>query len=292
MRNLLTLALLLAAGAPAIAQDSVKCGKNDIVQSKDGKLIVNANAWNATSDGVSCITVNSDVSAYNVTWSWPRDRTQTHSYPYVGFHPRSLPIGLNNLTKLGLKATWDYSDQPTAGMIANVALDIWADADATKAQDATQALWELMVWYADYGSPQPLGFKAGPVMTQTLNNVEYNLYSGTNQRGVHTLTWLASEVVKTIDMDVLQLITAMKPLITEPNLVVGLIQLGTEAFFASENVTFSMNSYSLDIQPDATSTLKPTTSGKPSKGSSNVIPAWKSLTVIMLLPLVAIGMFA
>jgi len=290
MRNALTLALLLAAGAPAIAQDTVKCGKSDIVQSKDGKVLVNANAWNATSDGASCISVNSDVTAFNVTWSWPRDRTQTHSYPYVGFHPLSIPIGLNNLTKLGLKSTWDYMDQPD--MIANVALDIWADADATKAQDASQALWELMVWYADYGSPQPLGFKAGPVLTQTVNNVEYKLYSGTNQRGVHTLTWLASEVVKNIDMDVMQLITPMKALITEPNLIVGLVQLGTEAFFASENVTFSMSSYSLDIQPDATSKVKPTTSAKPSKGSSNIIPAWQSLAGMMLIPVAVLGVFA
>jgi hypothetical protein len=79
---------------------------------------------------------------------------------------------LNNLTKLGLKATWDYQFQESAGMIANVALDIWADADATKAQNASAALWELMVWYADYGNPQPLGYNAGAVLTQTVNNVE------------------------------------------------------------------------------------------------------------------------
>lgn len=84
-------------------------------------------------------------------------------------------------------------------------------------------------------------------------------------------------------MDVLQLLTAMKPLLTEPNLLIGLVQLGSEAFFASENVTFSMNNYSLDIEPDATTTSKPT---KPSKGSSNVIPAWQSLAGMVLIPAV------
>jgi hypothetical protein len=39
MRIDITLALLIAAGAPVIAQDTIKCGKNDIVQSKDGQIL-------------------------------------------------------------------------------------------------------------------------------------------------------------------------------------------------------------------------------------------------------------
>jgi hypothetical protein len=57
-------------------------------------------------------------------------------------------------------------------MICNVALDMFADADPTSAQNETVAQYELMVWYGVYNSPWPLGYADGAVMKKTIGNVE------------------------------------------------------------------------------------------------------------------------
>jgi hypothetical protein len=95
-------------------------------------------------------------------------------------------------------------------------------------------------------------------------------------------------------MDVMQLLTPMKTLITEPNLYIGLVQLGSEDFFASENVTFTMSDYSVDIEPNGTSTNsnKPSTSAKPSRGTSKSIPNWQSLAGTVLIPVALLSLFA
>lgn len=78
---------------------------------------------------------------------------------------------MTSITKFGLKANWQYYNTDPS-LAANVAVDMFADVDPTSAQNEMLAQYELMVWYGLLGAPWPLGYKDGPVMNQTIGNVE------------------------------------------------------------------------------------------------------------------------
>jgi len=202
---------------------------------------------------------------------YPVDRTQTHAYPHVKFLSKALPIALSSLTSLTLKADWDYDVSSSADMYCNVALDMFADPDPVKARNETLAQYEIMVWWGLYGNPvpAPLGFSDEPRMRQTVNNIDFSLYVGMNKRGVNVLTWIAGSTIKNIDIDVLPLIQALKSIITGNDVLLGTVQLGSEAFYATENVTFQVSNYSLDIEPSPASKTTPSSSGSSSSGSSS-----------------------
>ena len=55
----------------------------------------------------------------------------------------------------------DSTDNDVSGVIANVALDLFADTDVSKANVSTEASAEVMIWIGSFGSPQPLGYHTG-----------------------------------------------------------------------------------------------------------------------------------
>jgi len=281
-----SLAVLLCV-SQVLAQDVIKCGKDDFVSS--AKYLVVTNAWNGTT-GTQCLSIAPDASAFNSTWEYPVDRTQTHAYPHVKFQSKALPIALSNLTSLDIKSTWDYIVPTDANLFCNVALDMFADVDAAKAQNETLATYELMVWWGLYGAPvpEPLGFKVGAQATKTLNGIDFSLYTGTNSRGTTVLTWIAGSTVKNVDLDVYPLIQILTTgsFINQTNVLLGLVQMGSEAFGATQNVTFQLSDYSMTIQPNATSPYSPSgtaTSSTPKKGDAESLIPQLSVVLFSLL---------
>jgi len=130
---------------------------------------VQNDAWNATSDGSSCISVSPNADAFNATWNWPTGKDNTHSFPHISFLPANLPVPLSNISSMVLKADWTV-DQ--SNWIGNVALDMFADANVANATNEHAAMYELMVWFGDYGGPWPLGYSDGIKATQNVNNVD------------------------------------------------------------------------------------------------------------------------
>jgi hypothetical protein len=92
-------------------------------------------------------------------------------------------------------------------------------------------------------------------------------------------------------MDIFPLLQAMQTIIPS-NLTLGLVQFGTEAFFSTQNVTFGLSDYSLDLETTSgsstaapTSTSSSSTSASPThKSGSNVAaPNWRFFSCIALL---------
>jgi hypothetical protein len=90
-------------------------------------------------------------------------------------------------------------------------------------------------------------------------------------------------------MDISPLLQALSSLIPTDNIVLGLVQFGSEAFYATENVTLAVSGYSMDLEPTATSTLVPAPSSTSHhSGSGSVQPrykvyVWITLAVAVLL---------
>jgi len=56
---------------------------------------------------------------------------------------------------------------------ATVALDMYLDADETKAANASEAAFEMIIYFAKFGLEDPVGFGNGTIATtETINGTE------------------------------------------------------------------------------------------------------------------------
>jgi hypothetical protein len=121
--------------------------------------------------------------AFSVTWQYPPgpESEPVHAYPNVQVAD-TLPIELSTLQHLDLDIAWTYGagNEPVAAtdeaqltqdqVNANVAVDMFLDADKAKSENSSLAAYEVMVWFADFGpAAQPIGMEDGVVTTQVLN---------------------------------------------------------------------------------------------------------------------------
>jgi Glycosyl hydrolase family 12 len=122
--------------------------------------------------------VSEDFRRFNATWNWPNGGKSVHSYPHVSFRSPLLPTTIVNITNLTIATSWTMSSSPD--LMANVALDMFADKNVTAAQSAQKASYEIMVWLATFGESTPLGYSAGSLCcATTLNNVTLFVQSET-----------------------------------------------------------------------------------------------------------------
>ena len=122
---------------------------------------------------------------FSVTWMYPPgpETAPVHAFPNIKVDGHVLPATVSSLSQVNVDLQWTYGPGNTSatttdvnGLLtnndlnANVAIDMFLDADQTKAQDSTAALYEIMVWFADFGNAtQPIGFSGGSVTTKEIS---------------------------------------------------------------------------------------------------------------------------
>ncbi|KAF2498283.1 concanavalin A-like lectin/glucanase [Lophium mytilinum] len=167
--------------------------------------------------------VGNNGTTFEATWKWETDPSNVHSYPRVKFNTPLLPVQLSNLSSLLVETHWSMSPATSLNlgndlnglskinMIANVAIDMFADADPKKAQSETEAAFEIMLWLGSFGNPQPLGFRDGSgLFNQTLGNLQFKLFTGHNPaRGHDVFSWMAPSNVTDFNEDISPLIQAL-----------------------------------------------------------------------------------
>ncbi|KAF5548550.1 endoglucanase cel12A [Fusarium phyllophilum] len=209
---------VLALAPRSAEDDTTVCGKKTL----DDKLRdfeYAANAWNPTSGGFQCLTVNEDDTNvwFNAPWLWEGDEDNVHSYPHVKFQSSKLPLPLAEITSMRLTGSWmmtagsletetpnfssrewdeNKSSLDELGIVANAAFDMFLDADSTNSADSVLAGIELMIWIGSVGDPWPL--KTKTLGTQKLGDREFTLYYGKNQRDNHVFTWVPDKDVDDI----------------------------------------------------------------------------------------------
>jgi hypothetical protein len=115
--------------------------------------------------------VSDNDQSFDATFKWAAEGPlSVHSYPYVRLGSPLLPIQFQNVTSFDLSATWamglgnntvttlDSDGLARDKVVANVAYDIWADADHVRAGNDTSALIEIMIWIGNFGDANPLGY--------------------------------------------------------------------------------------------------------------------------------------
>ncbi|PVH74253.1 glycoside hydrolase family 12 protein [Cadophora sp. DSE1049] len=241
------------------------------------RFMLNPNQWGYTEGepGAMCMNVTSlnngtystpsTAPPFSVTWAYPPGpATQpVHAFPNVQV-VTGLPTLLSSIKTIGLSMHWTYgvgntaaestsASELTANAVnTNVAIDMFLDADQKAAENSSLANYEVMVWFATFGTAaQPIGKENGTVATESVNGTTFNLYTGQNSLFQNVLTWVASATTETFVGDIAPLLTKLDT-VTQANftgagLYMGHLGMGTEAFSATNNVTFSMPVLSIDI---------------------------------------------
>ncbi|KAI1073555.1 nucleotide-diphospho-sugar transferase [Whalleya microplaca] len=272
MRSSIRAALLLSTfGLPSRAYDAVICGLNGYSPST-GNVSYSSNAYNPTTGGSQCLSINDSVPSFESDWNWPKADASVHSYPYVRFLSGNLPLALANISSLRLTTQWgmgpsstsvttgtlDSSGLSSINVTANVAFDMFFDTNSSAAGDATTASTEVMIWLGIVGSAQPLGYTTDrSCFTQQLGSTDYTLYTGQNSRGTNVYTWVAKTTQTSFDHEISPLLQYLwRNGLISSNLKLGLSEFGTEAYNSGGNVTLVASSYSMSIDPGVAPTLQ------------------------------------
>ncbi|KAL1893021.1 hypothetical protein Sste5346_006702 [Sporothrix stenoceras] len=163
----------------------------------------------------------------------------------------AAPLSTIGTTKAATVAARSVNDVTFS---ANVAVDMFFDADSDLAGLTANATYEIMVWLAQFGEyTDPIGYAEGIVASQVVADVNFTLYAGTNDKEQHVLTWIAEDAAPKFNGSLLPLITGLAtanasltkyPTSTD---YLGYFAFGSEAYYSADEVTFDVERLSMDI---------------------------------------------
>lgn len=271
----LAAALLLLMRSPAVHADYVYngnyvtyCGQYDAVNTTSGLYDIINNAWGDDGSGLTCTTTylgeSTDTFAvFNSTWRWFDTPTEVHSYPDALLNTALFPLVFSDLTSLKLAANWAVvpspSDETTTNeatlasldVVANVALDVFLDEDASTASDAATAAYEIMIWQSAYGNIQPIGYDptSATATKQEVEGITYTLFEGPNANGQTVFTWYPDRNLSSISVDYLPLLESLRGAQIPSTAYVGRYQWGSETKHsaANQNITFIVNTLTMSV---------------------------------------------
>ncbi|KAL6897492.1 glycoside hydrolase family 12 protein [Trichoderma evansii] len=289
---------LFAPQPPPIPTPSPKPVKNGVTKTRyceksygitpetsGQQYILNPNQWNwnVGDPGRLCMNVttfnngtyatNTTAPQFMVSWQYPPGPADNpvHAFPNIQIDTNVLPATVNSISKVDIDLEWSYgigNETTTVALPAelsadnlntNVAIDMFIDSDKTTAQNPSKAQFELMVWFAAYGSAtQPIGFAQGAVSTQTLDGNQFNLYAGINTATKQTvMTWYTNTPILKFNGDISPLINSVFKLTSTIDLpkssdYLGYLALGSETFSVDKTVTLYVPQLSIDIETSST----------------------------------------
>lgn len=121
---------------------------------------------------------------FSVTWEYPPGPADApvHAFPNIKVDGGVFPESLTNIKGIQLDFEWtmgtgndtvaktDVSSLDASNVNANVAMDMFLDANKDDSKNSTKAKYEIMVWFAAIGpATHPIGLDAGEITTETIN---------------------------------------------------------------------------------------------------------------------------
>jgi hypothetical protein len=186
-----------------------------------------------------------------------------HAFPNAELNlPSVIPVQLSTMTGLKVNTNWTYglgdSIAPTNDdaalsaetLNANVCVDMFADPDATNAQNTTSAAYEIMVWLGRWGTATlPIGWLEGERLILTVSDgTSFGLFYGDNSLGQKVFTWVAHGNTTTFNADIYPLLGQLGqfggPAQTDH---LGYVAFGSETLYSLQNVTFAVPGLAMDL---------------------------------------------
>ena len=240
---------------------------------------------------------------FSVTWNYPFRLANTsaptdepapaiHAFPQARIaDPGSvLPLRLGDLLVVDLDFAWHMgvgNNRPYATSRRNLAahevdstvvLDMYMDRNETRAADATEAAFEIIVFFARFTETDPVGFGNGTIIrTEELGGnqlsvapsffsfllaylrswVASHLFVGKNARGQAVFSWVSTGPLYQFRGDVSRLFDSVIALRDDKRIKVnvptfddflGYVGFGTQAFSADDDVTFYVPRLSINVR--------------------------------------------
>lgn len=198
-----------------------------------------------------------------MSYKWEGDASVVKGFPYIQADPSNLPVPLQDVVALEVKANWDLylKDQDNDSGLeeaealdefavkTNVAIDMFLSDDAANSTSDTPPI-EVMIWPWYVADIFPLGYTpaAKGVPTVGIEGVKYRLYNGFNAQGQHVFSWLAEKNLTSVDADFSPLLKYLyqKELLSG-SLWLGQLELGTELMHSAADTVFNATIETLRI---------------------------------------------
>ncbi|KAL1648093.1 hypothetical protein SLS58_002420 [Diplodia intermedia] len=218
------------------------CGQYDALNTTSGLYDIINNAWGDDGSGLTCTTV--------------------HSYPDALFNTELFPLAFPDLTSLKLGADWaiipaqsddlatNEATLASLDVVADVAIDLFLDEDASTASDASAAAYEVMIWQAAYGNCDPIGYDPTSTSAPTQELGPSTLFQGPNGSGQTVFTWYPDRNLSSIHVDYFPLLETLRGGSYIPTAAyLGRFQWGSETKHSaqSQNMTFVVNSLAMSV---------------------------------------------
>ncbi|PQE30280.1 glycosyl transferase protein [Rutstroemia sp. NJR-2017a WRK4] len=255
-----------------------------------GTYLYGSNKWGDDGSGSQNMTVllaDDNGASFNATWEWEKNIEYVHAYPNVGYETIQLPTPLSNIHTFHLSASWSLNpvsdpsppNSTTAlaalNCKADIALDMFLDANNATATNASAASHEIMVWQSVWGGVWPIGYytPSPNAPTYNLSGVEYQLFTGRNQQGQKQLvfSWVPVVYQESVDADVFELVEELVRIgnVTS-EMYLGLVQFGSETVHATEPVELQVKDVQMSMGVSSSRTASPSsTSTSKSKGAGD-----------------------
>ncbi|KAL9100850.1 MAG: hypothetical protein Q9163_003816 [Psora crenata] len=179
---------------------------------------------------------------------------------------------------------------------ANVAVDMFLDADSEKSQSSTAAAYETMIWIGTVGGTQPFhSLNTSDPPTQRLDGTTFSLFVGPNQSNQTVYTWLADKNLTSLSAG-----TDFSPLLRylyrndllPASTFLGTLQVGSETYHAQRKVQFQIMDLNMTVGRNTSvnpagsdngqsGTRSDAPSGKTSSGSM-ALCVWTGIWLILL----------
>ncbi|KAI6765374.1 hypothetical protein HG530_006444 [Fusarium avenaceum] len=238
------------------------------------------NAWNKKSpkSGFVCLKVDNSTPAFDATWNWDKNIQDVHSFPYVRFNHKDLPIRLSNLKSIRLSTDWIYSPGNPSKPPRDFSSTSWAVNKAKLESEGVQAnaAWDF---FLDDDRNRTLYPQAAAI-----EFMESSLFYCRNSGGTHVFTAVTrdNQDILSFDEDFYPLFKyileqAHKHIDTPEDLPknpwLGIIEFGTETWLSNGNVTFTAANFGMKLSGNVTESGHNTTrgdgDGKDNKGDDD-----------------------
>ncbi|KAG8531809.1 uncharacterized protein KY384_003445 [Bacidia gigantensis] len=145
----------------------------------------------------------------------------------------------------------DIDSLSAASTKANVAVDMFLDANAQKAKLSTAAAYETMIWIGTVGGVQPFHSQnTSDPPTFDLSGTTFSLFMGPNQSNQTVFTWLASSNLTSLapghDFSPLLRYLYQHDLLPASTYL-GTYQVGTETYHATKKVVFAAEAIQMGV---------------------------------------------
>ncbi|CAG8401097.1 unnamed protein product [Penicillium salamii] len=253
-----------------------------IPPSKTEQYTLNPNPWGVkagSDDGELCLDVlmwnnasypTNTAPEFSVTWQYDQGpiSAPVHAYPNIRVDD-VLPKKMSAVKELYVDVHWTYgvgknkSAETTdidalkdINLSTNVAIDMFLDTDKEKAENGTNAKFEVMVWFwMSSVAAQPHGW-SNPGKNKTIEGQTFTLFQDKNNEGTMVLSWVArpflTDALEKFTGDIYPLISDLYTTDNDDypssDDYLGSLSFGSEAYDVKEHVTFSVPKYEISIK--------------------------------------------